>query len=101
MTDKAAGNTREQLIANGQGWTDELLIAQGMMVAAAPSPSPTAPSPQAPSPAPNAAPVYQMTDKAAGNTRDQLINNGQGWTDELLISQGMMLPPGGVTPSFA
>jgi len=105
MTAKAAGNTREQLIANGQGWSDELLISQGMMVAAAPatpSPAPNAaPTPQAPSPAPNAAPVYQMTDKAAGHTRDQLLANGQGWSDELLISQGMMLPPGGVTPSFA
>ncbi len=106
MTAKAGVNTRDQLIANGQGWTDELLIAQGMMIATAPSPTapspaPTAPQPTAPSPAPNAAPVYQMTVKAAGNTRDQLIANGQGWTDELLISQGMMLPPGGVTPSFA
>lgn len=106
MTDKAAGNTRDQLIANGQGWTDDLLISQGMMIAAAPTPAaPTLapPAPLAPpSPTPTAAaPVYQMTDKAAGNTRDQLIANGQGWTDDLLISQGMMLPPGGVAPSFA
>jgi len=72
--------------------------------AAGPVPTPQAPSPApnaAPSPAPNAAPVYTMTDKAAGHTRDQLLANGQGWSDELLISQGMMLPPGGVTPSFA
>jgi len=46
-----------------------------------------APAPMAP-PAP-AAPVYQMTAAAGGFTRDQYV--AQGWTDEQLRAQGMML----------
>lgn len=49
-------------------------------------------------PPPVPSPVYQMTDKAAGHTRESLI--AIGWTDATLISQGMMLPPSGVTPSW-
>jgi hypothetical protein len=40
-----------------------------------------------------------MTAKAAGSTYESLI--AVGWNDELLIQHGMMLPPGGVTPSFS
>lgn len=71
---------------------------------AAPGAAPGNPAP-APAPAPNAAPAapaapkYQMTEKAGAYTRDQYI--ASGWTDEQLIAQGMMLPPNGVTPSFA
>jgi len=36
-----------------------------------------------------------MTPKAAGTTYEQFI--AAGWTDELLVQHGMMLPPGGVT----
>lgn len=57
------------------------------------------PSPMAP-PSQPAQPQYVMTEKAQGMTREQLLANGQGWTDELLISNGLMLPPNGVTPSF-
>ena len=65
------------------------------------APQQVAPSPASPPPpAPNAEPQYVMTAKAAGNTRQQLLDNGQGWTDELLLSQGMMTLPGGVKPSF-
>jgi hypothetical protein len=40
-----------------------------------------------------APPVHIMTPKANGATRDQLV--AAGWTDDLLIQHGMMLPPGG------
>jgi len=52
-----------------------------------------------PSPAPpTASPVYQMTAKASGASRDQFVE--QGWTDESLIKEGYMLSPIGVSPSF-
>jgi len=38
------------------------------------------------------APVRQMTAKAQGASYEQFINSGQGWTDQLLIQQGYMLP---------
>jgi hypothetical protein len=41
---------------------------------------------------------YQMTELARGATREAYIQ--QGWTDEMLIAQGLMLPPNGVQPSF-
>jgi hypothetical protein len=66
------------------------------------APQQVAPYPASPPPpAPNTEPQYVMTAKAAGNTRQQLLDNGQGWTDELLLSQDMMTLPGGVKPSFA
>lgn len=42
--------------------------------------------------------VYRMTEAAQGNTREELI--AAGWTDAQLISEGMMLPPVGLTPSW-
>jgi hypothetical protein len=44
------------------------------------------------------APVHQMTEKAGGATYESHIAGG--WTDEMLIAQGMMLPPGGVSTVF-
>jgi hypothetical protein len=44
----------------------------------------------APPPPPPAAPVRQLTALAQGATYEQLI--ATGWTDALLISQGLMLP---------
>jgi len=64
--------------------------------AAAGGPSPTiTPAPNS-VPAPTltptpTGPTYVMTAAAQGNTREALIGNGQGWTDELLIAQGMMI----------
>ena len=58
-----------------------------------------------PPPAPNAAPppappaVHQMLPAAGGCTYEQMIT--AGWNDEQLIANQMMVPPGGVTPSFA
>ena len=40
-------------------------------------------------PAQTAAPVYQMTDKAMGNTRE-VLTAGE-WTDELLLQHGLMI----------
>lgn len=67
--------------------------------AAAPAPAaPTPPTPPVPpaSPAPSA--VHQMTPAANGVTYEQY--QGAGWSDVQLIEAGLMLPPGGVTPSF-
>lgn len=75
--------TVEQMFADVSGGTP-----------AAPAPSPASPPPAAPQP------QYVMTEKANGLTREQYLAT-PGWTDELLIQQGMMLPPAGVTPSFA
>lgn len=57
------------------------------------------PAPPTPPAAPPASPAYQMTAAAKGATRDQYL--AQGWTDELLIQHGLMLPPNGVSPSFS
>ena len=56
MTAAANGVTREAYLATA-GWTDALLIQQGLMVAAAPAaPAPVAPPPPPAPPAPPAAP---------------------------------------------
>lgn len=68
-------------------------------VAATPPPAPPAPPVAATPPPAPPAPQYQMTAAAGGQTREAMI--AVGWTDETLISNGMMLPPNGVTPSFA
>lgn len=71
----------------------------------APAPNTTAAAPAATPPAPATPPIrppvqpqYVMTAAANGATRDAMI--AVGWTDETLISNGMMLPPAGVTTSF-
>ena len=75
----------EQMIA-GLGTTPPTQTAPTTPAPAAPNAAPVAPAPVAP-----AGPTYVMTEAAAGNTREQLLANGQGWTDELLLSQGMMI----------
>lgn len=65
-------------------------VAPSPSVAVAPKPAFTAPPLPGVTAAPPA-PVYQMTAKANGATRDQFINSGQGWTDELLRQHGYML----------
>jgi len=79
--------TAEQMFGNVAATASQTMVA--------PQTAPAAPAPNAPpvAPAPNAPPQYVMTEKAAGHTRDQLLANGQGWTDELLLSQGMMIDP--------
>ena len=68
---------------------------------ATPPPAPVAAPPQPPvPPAPVApSPAHQMTAAANGVTYEAYKANG--WSDEQLIQNGLMLPPGGVTPSFA
>lgn len=67
--------------------------------AAAPAAAAVPPTPPTPPAAPAPQPQYQMTEKAAGLTREQYHQSG--WTDEQLIQHGYMLAPGGVAPSFA
>jgi hypothetical protein len=59
------------------------------------APVPVAPPtpPVAPAAPPAGPPAYVMTPAADGLTRDQYI--AAGWTDDLLIQHGKMLPPGG------
>ena len=64
-------------------------------VAAAPPPVAAAPPPVAAAPPPA---VHQMTVSAQGATYEAMIANG--WTDETLIANGHMLPPGGQPLSF-
>ena len=99
MTALANGATREQLLQGG--WTDEMLIQQGLMTKSAPPPNPgfvaaaaagipTPPSAPALSTPP--APVQtgpRMTAAANGASREQLI--AAGWTDATLIAHGLMV----------
>lgn len=62
----------------------------GPPVTAAPPP-PAAPA--APAAPVATAPTYIMTPAAKGATREAML--AAGWTDDLLIQHGMMLPPGG------
>jgi len=62
------------------------------------APVPAAPVPAAPVPAAPVPAARQMTPAAQGATYESMI--AAGWTDEMLITNGMMLPPGGVTPAF-
>jgi hypothetical protein len=52
----------------------------------------------APPAAPAPQPQFVMTPAANGMTREQYI--AAGWTDEQLIQNGLMQPPGGIVPSF-
>lgn len=61
------------------------------------SPTPPAAVVPPPPPAPPTA-QKQLTEKAQGQTYESLI--AAGWTDATLIENGLMLPPGGVMPSF-
>lgn len=64
---------------------------------AAPVPAPV-PAPMAPPAAPVPQPQHVMTAAAQGATYEAMI--AAGWTDETLIQNGMMQPPGGVAPAF-
>ena len=62
---------------------------------ALPGPAAAMPTPGAlPGPAAPAGPQYQMTAAAQGASREQLLNAGLGWTDELLLQQGLMVKIG-------
>ena len=69
-------------------------------------PVPGVPAPMAQVPVPGVpAPMaqvpvadHQMTGSANGATYEQFV--AQGFTDEQMIVQGYMLPPGGMMPGF-
>jgi hypothetical protein len=109
MTPAAGEFTREVYLAI-DGWTDELLVSNGYMTITEPaapatpagpaSPSkpaglagPSAPGKQylAPpaSPSKPAGPTYTMTALAGEFTREVYLAI-EGWTDELLVSEGLM-----------
>ena len=62
--------------------------------AVAPSPGFLAPAGAVPRPPAPAAPVHTLTALAAGHSYETLIS--QGWTDALLIQNGLMIAAGGV-----
>lgn len=85
----AQNHTLESLRASGQ--TDAQMAAAGWLVAVAAAPAPGLPPPPPaapPVPAPRG-PSKVMTPAANGWTYDALIGTGQ-WTDETLVSQGLM-----------
>jgi hypothetical protein len=84
---------------DGKPSVDQMFTGIGEGSPSAPPAAPNAPTPSAPPAAPAPTPQYVMTPKAQG-TREWYLST-PGWTDELLISEGLMLPPGGVQPSFA
>jgi hypothetical protein len=97
MTAKANGVTLEQYLAT-PGWTEEMLIEQGLAERVAPQPAaPAAPAPTLAAPVPpvpNAAPQpakLQMTAKANGVTYQQYID--AGWSDEQMITAGVAIKP--------
>lgn len=84
MTALAGAYTREQYLQ--QGYTDDMLIAQGLMTKSAPPPNPAFTAVPPPPPAAPAGP--RMTALANGATYDQM--RGAGWSDDQLIAAGMM-----------
>jgi len=106
MTAAANGVTLEQYLAT-PGWTEQMLIDQGLATrptpvapaapAAAPAPAPAAPvAPAAPAPAAPAAPVAPaqlvMTAAANGVTYEQYMAT-PGWNDQMLLDQGLAIQP--------
>lgn len=65
-------------------------------VAVAPPPAYAPPPVAAPAPV-----ARQMTAKANGATYEQFMQPGSGWTDDLLIAQGYMLPISAPAAAFA
>ena len=89
MTAAANGVTLKQYM-DTPGWTEQMLIDQGLAtrpVATAPTP-PVPPAPAAP-----AAPVaLTMTAAANGVTYEQYMAT-PGWTDQMLLDQGLAIKP--------
>ena len=90
--------TPEQMFA-GCGAGAPVTAPAPNMAPPAPPAAPIPPAPNMAPPAPPAPPAFTMTAKANGITRDAYL--ASGWTDEQLIQNGMMLPPGGVPLSFS
>jgi len=99
MTAKANGVTLEAYLAT-PGWTEEMLIEQGLAervapqpAAPAPAPTPAAPQPPVPpTPAAPAAPAtLTMTAAANGLTYQQYVD--AGWSDDQMIQAGVAIKP--------
>ncbi len=88
--------TVEQMFAGlgGAPAATPAATAPATIPGAAPNQVPAAPTPAAPAPAAPQTPTYTMTAAAGTFTREQY--HAQGWTDEMLLQQGMM-----ITLSFA
>lgn len=99
MTAKANGVTLEAYLAT-PGWTEEMLIEQGLAervapqpAAPAPAPTPAAPQPPVPPtpPAPAAPATLTMTAAANGMTYQQYVD--AGWSDDQMIQAGVAIKP--------
>lgn len=99
MTAKANGVTLEAYLAT-PGWTEEMLIEQGLAervapqpAAPAPAPTPAAPVPPVPPtpPAPAAPATLTMTAAANGMTYQQYVD--AGWSDDQMIQAGVAIKP--------
>ena len=111
MTAKANGVTLEAYLAT-PGWTEEMLIEQGLAervapqpaspapaptpaapqppASPAPAPTPAAPQPPVP-PAPAAPATLTMTAAANGMTYQQYVD--AGWSDDQMIQAGVAIKP--------
>ena len=78
---------------DGKPSVDQMFAGVGSPAptASAPAPTPAAP-PVPPPPTPNSAPTLVMTEKANGVTLEQYLAT-PGWTEELLIEQGLAIRP--------
>ena len=93
MTTKANGVTLEAYLAT-PGWTEEMLIEQGLATRPVAAPAaPAAPVPPVPpTPAAPAAPAtLTMTAAANGMTYQQYID--AGWSDDQMIQAGVAIKP--------
>lgn len=99
MTAKANGVTLEAYLAT-PGWTEEMLIEQGLAervvpqpAAPAPAPTPAAPQPPVPPtpPAPAVPATLTMTAAANGMTYQQYVD--AGWSDDQMIQAGVAIKP--------
>jgi uncharacterized protein YcnI len=91
MTAAANGVSLEQYLAT-PGWTEQMLLDQGLAIRAV---TPPVPVPMPVPPAPNAAPApvaLQMTAAANGVSLEQYLAT-PGWTEQMLLDQGLAIKP--------
>ena len=96
MTAAANGVTLEAYLAT-PGWTEQMLLDQGLatrpVVTAPIAPSvPTPPAPPVPPAAPAAPVTLTMTAAANGVTYEAYMAT-PGWTDQMLLDQGLAIKP--------
>jgi hypothetical protein len=91
MTAAAEGVTYETYMST-EGWTDALLISNGLATRPAAPAKPAPPAAPAKPLAPPAPAALIMTAAAEGVTYETYMST-EGWTEELLISQGLAIRP--------